>query len=196
MFALIDVNNFYTSCETLFRPDLRGKPVVVVVSNNDGCVISRSREAKALGIKMAVPYFMIKKAFPDTQIAVFSSNYTLYGDMSNRVMATLFELTPTLEIYSIDEAFMDVSGVSNATPLALLGQQIQQKVHKEVGLPVGVGIAQTKTLAKLANHAAKIWRKTGGVVDLSNTVRQRKLLSLMLVNEVWGVGRRISKNSI
>ncbi|MCW2474175.1 MULTISPECIES: translesion error-prone DNA polymerase V subunit UmuC [unclassified Symbiopectobacterium] len=192
MFALIDVNNFYTSCETLFRPDLRGKPVVVV-SNNDGCVISRSREAKALGIKMAAPYFMMKKAFPDAQIAVFSSNYTLYADMSNRVMATLFELAPTLEIYSIDEAFMDLSGVSNATPLALLGQQIQQKVLKEIGLPVGVGIAQTKTLAKLANHAAKMWQKTGGVVDLSNTDRQRKLLSLVPVSEVWGVGRRISK---
>lgn len=108
-------------------------------------------------------------------------------------MATLFELAPTLEIYSIDEAFMDLSGVRNSTPLVLLGQQIQQKVLKDIGLPVGVGIAQTKTLAKLANHAAKMWRKTGGVVDLSNTDRQRKLLSLVPVNEVWGVGRRISK---
>ncbi len=192
MFALIDVNNFYASCETLFRPDLRGKPVVVV-SNNDGCVISRSREAKALGIKMTTPYFMMKKAFPNAQITVFSSNYTLYADMSHRVMATLLDVAPTLEIYSIDEAFMDLAGISNETPLALLGQQIQQKVFKDVGLLVGVGIAQTKTLAKLANHAAKIWPKTGGVVDLSNVDRQRKLLSLVAVNDVWGVGRRISK---
>lgn len=192
MFALIDVNNFYTSCETLFRPDLRGVPVVVL-SNNDGCVISRSQEAKALGIKMAAPYFMMKKAFPNIQIAVFSSNYALYADMSHRVMSTLSEWAPALEIYSIDEAFMDLAGVSNATPLLLLGQQIRQKVLKDVGLTVGVGIAQTKTLAKLANHAAKTWSKTGGVVDLSNADRQRKLLSVVAVNDVWGVGRRIGK---
>ncbi|MFE8150470.1 translesion error-prone DNA polymerase V subunit UmuC [Brenneria goodwinii] len=192
MFALVDVNSFYTSCETVFRPDLQGKPVVVV-SNNDGCIISRSAEAKALGIKMGAPYFKIKDDLRRHQVAVFSSNYALYADLSHRVMLTLMEIAPSVEVYSIDEAFIDMSGVSNCIPLDTFGRQIRSQVLKNTGLTVGVGIAPTKTLAKLANLAAKTWRKTGGVVDLSDSNRQRKLLSLVPVHEIWGVGRRISK---
>lgn len=192
MFALVDVNNFYTSCETVFRPDLQGKPVVVV-SNNDGCIISRSAEAKALGISMAGPYFQLKNELRRQKVHVFSSNYALYADMSRRVMTILEEMAPKAEIYSIDEAFLDMTGISSCISLEDFGHKIRQRLFKETGLKVGVGIAPTKTLAKLANHAAKTWKKTGGVVDLSNIDRQRKLLALVPVCEVWGVGRRISK---
>lgn len=192
MFALVDVNSFYTSCETVFRPDLQGKPVVVV-SNNDGCIISRSAEARALGIKMAGPYFQLKEELKRQKVQVFSSNYALYADMSRRVMTILEEMAPKAEIYSIDEAFLDLTGVSNCMSLEAFGHEIRQRLLRETGLTVGVGIAPTKTLAKLANHAAKTWKKTHGVVDLSNIDRQRKLLALVPVSEVWGVGRRISK---
>lgn len=192
MYALVDVNSFYTSCETVFRPDLRGQPVVVV-SNNDGCVISRSAEAKALGIKMGAPYFKLKQELQRQHVHVFSSNYALYADLSERVMMLLTEMSPGIEIYSIDEAFIDVTGVENCMPLETFGHQMRSRVLKETGLTVGVGIGPTKTLAKLANYAAKKWRRAGGVVDLSNVDRQRKLLALVPVEEVWGVGRRISK---
>ena len=192
MFALVDVNNFYTSCEKVFRPDLKNRPVVVV-SNNDGCIISRSAEAKALGIKMAEPYFKIKDDLQRMQVQVFSSNYALYADLSHRVMTLLDELAPSVERYSIDEAFIDLTGVSNCIALEEFGREIQQTILQATGLTVGVGIAPTKTLAKLANYAAKKWRKTGGVVDLSDPVRQRKLLPLVPVEEVWGIGRRIGK---
>ncbi|WP_431022676.1 translesion error-prone DNA polymerase V subunit UmuC [Erwinia rhapontici] len=192
MYALVDVNSFYTSCETVFRPDLRGQPVVVV-SNNDGCVISRSAEAKALGIKMGAPYFKLKQELQRQHVHVFSSNYALYADLSERVMMLLTEMSPGIEIYSIDEAFIDVAGVENCMPLETFGHQMRSRVLKETGLTVGVGIGPTKTLAKLANYAAKKWRRAGGVVDLSNVDRQRKLLALVPVEEVWGVGRRISK---
>lgn len=192
MFALVDVNSFYTSCETVFRPDLRGRPVVVV-SNNDGCIISRSAEAKALGIKMGEPYFKIKQDLQRQQVQVFSSNYALYADLSHRVMTLLGELAPASEIYSIDEAFLDLTGVSNCLSLEDFGRDIRQQVLKATGLTVGVGIAPTKTLAKLANYAAKKWSKTGGVVDLSDPARQRRLLPLVPVEEVWGIGRRVGK---
>ncbi|WP_456310431.1 translesion error-prone DNA polymerase V subunit UmuC [Serratia proteamaculans] len=192
MYALVDVNSFYTSCETVFRPDLRGQPVVVV-SNNDGCVISRSAEAKALGIKMGAPYFKLKQELQRQHVHVFSSNYALYADLSERVMMLLTEMSPGIEIYSIDEAFINVAGVENCMPLETFGHQMRSRVLKETGLTVGVGIGPTKTLAKLANYAAKKWRRAGGVVDLSNVDRQRKLLALVPVEEVWGVGRRISK---
>lgn len=192
MFALVDVNNFYASCETVFRPDLQGKPVVVV-SNNDGCIISRSAEAKALGIKMAAPYFKIKDDLRRQQVKVFSSNYALYADLSHRVMSILMELAPAVEVYSIDEAFIDLSGVSGCISLEVFGRQIRTQILKNTGLTVGVGIAPTKTLAKAANYAAKKWPQTGGVVDLSAVERQRKLLARIPVDEVWGVGRRISK---
>ncbi|AVF37712.1 translesion error-prone DNA polymerase V subunit UmuC [Rahnella sikkimica] len=192
MFALVDVNSFYTSCETLFRPDLQGKPVVVV-SNNDGCIISRSAEAKSLGIKMGEPFFKIKNNTYSSRVHIFSSNYALYADLSERVMQTLTAISPSIEVYSIDEAFVNLSGVINCMPLSDFGHEMKNKVFKNTGLTVGVGIAQTKTLAKLANHAAKKWRGTGGVVDLSNIERQHRLLALTSVEDVWGVGRRISK---
>ncbi|MFE4109931.1 translesion error-prone DNA polymerase V subunit UmuC [Kosakonia sp. YIM B13611] len=192
MFALVDVNNFYASCETLFRPDLQGKPVVVV-SNNDGCIISRSREAKNLGIDMAAPYFKIKDELHRQNVTVFSSNYALYADLSNRVMSTLSEITPSVELYSIDEAFINLSGVSNCIALEAFGHQIRNQILKNIGLTTGVGIAPTKTLAKVANYAAKRWASAGGVVDMSSRERQRKLLFHVPIHEVWGVGRRISK---
>ncbi|MGP0152167.1 translesion error-prone DNA polymerase V subunit UmuC [Pantoea ananatis] len=192
MFALVDVNSFYASCETVFRPDLRGKPVVVL-SNNDGCVIARSAEAKALQIPMGAPYFKLKNDFKRHNVQVFSSNYALYADMSNRVMTTLEDMAPAVEIYSIDEAFMCLDGMQSLTSLDDLGRKVRARIKQETHLTVGVGIAQTKTLAKLANHAAKKWSKTGGVLDLSNNDRQKKLLALVPVEDVWGVGRRISK---
>lgn len=193
MFALVDVNSFYASCETAFRPDLKGRPVVVL-SNNDGCVIARNAEAKRAGVKMGDPYFKQKDLFLRYGVVCFSSNYELYADMSSRVMSTLEAMSPRCEIYSIDEAFCDLTGVRNCRVLQEFGQELKDAVYQNTGLAVGVGIAQTKTLAKLANHAAKKWqRQTGGVVDLSNLDRQRKLMAALPVDEVWGVGRRISK---
>ncbi|MDL4614187.1 translesion error-prone DNA polymerase V subunit UmuC [Enterobacter asburiae] len=192
MFALVDVNSFYASCEKVFRPDLQGKPIVVV-SNNDGCIISLSREAKQFGIKMGEPYFKFKEKLYPSKVYVFSSNYALYADLSSRVMQTLTDLAPAIEIYSIDEAFVNVSGVSHCLSLEAFGHQMRTEVLKNTGLTVGVGIAPTKTLAKLANYAAKRWSGTGGVVDLSGRERQRKLLEKVPVEEVWGVGRRITK---
>ncbi|EKZ6150719.1 Y-family DNA polymerase [Klebsiella aerogenes] len=192
MFALCDVNSFYASCETVFRPDLRGRPVVVL-SNNDGCVISRSAEAKPF-VKMGEPYFKQKDIFRHHGVVCFSSNYELYADMSNRVMTTLEEMSPRCEKYSIDEVFCDLTGVRNCRVLTEFGHELRATVRKRTHLTVGVGIAQTKTLAKLANHAAKRWQQqTGGVVDLSNAERQRKLMAALPVEEVWGVGRRIAK---
>ncbi|MFS9379796.1 Y-family DNA polymerase [Citrobacter sp. ANG330] len=193
MFALVDVNSFYASCETAFRPALKGKPVVVL-SNNDGCVIARSAEAKRLGVKMGDPYFKQKELFRRCGVVCFSSNYELYADMSNRVMTTLEEMSPRCEIYSIDEAFCDLTGVRNCRILEDFGRELKDAVYRNTRLTVGVGIGQTKTLAKLANHAAKRWqRQTGGVVDLSNVDRQRKLMAMLPVDETWGVGRRITK---
>ncbi|WP_238084530.1 Y-family DNA polymerase [Pseudescherichia vulneris] len=192
MFALVDMNSFYASCETAFRPDLVGRPIVVL-SNNDGCVIARSAEAKRLGIKMGVPWFQLKATrFPEPVIA-FSSNYELYGDMSHRVMTTLEEMCPRVEVYSIDEAFCDLTGVRNCRDLADFGREIRDTIRRYTRIWCGVGIAQTKTLAKLANRAAKQWPQTGSVVDLSNVERQRRLMALMPVDEVWGVGGRIAK---
>ncbi|CAI2429843.1 translesion error-prone DNA polymerase V subunit UmuC [Serratia liquefaciens] len=192
MYALADVNSFYASCETLWRPDLRGRPVVVL-SNNDGCVVARSKEAKLLGLKMGEPYFKIKRDFERAGGIAFSSNYELYADMSMRVMAVLEDMAPRVEIYSIDESFLDLTGVRNCIDLDKFGRQVRAKVLRDTGLTVGVGIAQTKTLAKLANYAAKKWDKTGGVVDLSNLERQRKLMGIVPVSGIWGIGRQISK---
>ncbi|EOF9232378.1 Y-family DNA polymerase [Klebsiella pneumoniae] len=192
MFALCDVNSFYASCETVFRPDLKGRPVVVL-SNNDGCVIARSAEAKPF-VKMGEPYFKQKDLFRHHGVVCFSSNYELYADMSNRVMTTLEEMSPRCERYSIDELFCDLTGIRNCRDLTEFGREIRATVLQRTHLTVGVGIAQTKTLAKLANHAAKRWqRQTGGVVDLSDVARQRKLMAALPVEEVWGVGRRLTK---
>ena len=165
-----------------------------MLSNNDGCVIARSAEAKRLGIKMGEPYFKQKQLFEQYGVHVFSSNYSLYGDMSQRVMRLLDAMAPRVEVYSIDEAFMDLYGVSHCRSLEEFGREVREIIKLSTHLTVGVGIAPTKTLAKLANHAAKQWPKTGGVVDLSNELRQRKLMAIMPVEEVWGVGRRLSKS--
>lgn len=185
MFALCDVNSFYASCETVFRPDLRGRPVVVL-SNNDGCVIARSAEVKAAGITMGEPFFKQRSFFRRAGVVFFSGNYELYADMSNRAMTTLEEMSPRVEIYSIDEAFCDLTGVRNCPDLTEFGKEIRATVLKRTHLTVRVGIAQTKTLVKLANHAAKKWqRQTGGVVDLSNIDRQRRLLAIVPVEVAW-----------
>lgn len=191
-FALVDCNNFYASCEKLFRPDLADTPVVVL-SNNDGCVIARSQEAKAIGIKMGVPYFQVRELVDKHGIVVFSSNYALYADISSRVMSTLEHLAPAVEVYSIDESFLDLTGLDHALSLTELGLDIRQTIQDWIGMTVCVGIAPSKTLAKLANHAAKKWQKTAGVVDLTSKERQRKLMALLPVSEVWGVGGKLTK---
>ncbi|EMF7494905.1 Y-family DNA polymerase [Salmonella enterica] len=194
MYALADVNSFYASCEKVFRPDLRNKPVVVL-SNNDGCVIARSPEAKRLGIKMGVPWFQLKNAqFPEPVIA-FSSNYALYASMSNRVMAHLEDLAPHVEQYSIDEMFLDIRGIDGCMDFEDFGRQLREHVRNGTGLTIGVGMGPTKTLAKSAQWASKEWPQFGGVLALTNDNPRRteKLLSLQPVEEIWGVGRRISR---
>ena len=188
LLALVDANNFYVSCERVFRPDLIGKPVAVL-SNNDGCIVARSQEVKDLGIKMGVPLFQIQQLVNQHQIKLFSSNYTLYADMSARVMSTLEEFAPRLEIYSIDEAFLDLTGVCRKDPIAY-GHRIRKAVVRATGIPVCVGMGPTKTLTKLANFAAKKWQHTGGVLDLSDQVRREKLMKIVPVGEVWGIGSR------
>ena len=188
LLALVDCNNFYVSCERVFRPDLVGKPVAVL-SNNDGCIVARSAEVKALGIKMGVPLYQVRHLVKRHHIKLFSSNYSLYADMSARVMTVLETFAPSLEIYSIDEAFLDLTGVckDNSNDYA---RQIKKTVQRHTGIPVCVGMASTKTLAKLANYAAKKWPHTGGVLDLSDPIRREKLMKLVAVKEVWGVGSR------
>ncbi len=190
IFALVDCNNFYASCERVFQPSLQHHPVVVL-SNNDGCIVARSNEAKALGIGMGTPYFKAKDIIEKHNIAVFSSNYALYADMSNRVMQTLSQFTPEMEIYSIDEAFLGLDGIQG--DLDAYGRDIRKTVLQWTGLPVSVGIAKTKTLAKIANHITKKSEKAGGVLDLT----QKRYISTALertdVDDVWGVGRRIAK---
>jgi DNA polymerase V len=186
--ALIDCNNFYVSCERLFQPRLEGKPVVVL-SNNDGCVVSRSQEVKDLGIKMAVPWFQMKDLAKRHGIIALSSNYTLYADISNRVMQLLSQYSPDQEIYSIDESFLDLTGIADLTEYA---QTIRSTVKQCVGIPVCVGIAPSKTLAKLANHVAKKQKQYHSVCDF-NAMTARVLDNLhakIEVGEVWGVGRR------
>jgi len=189
MFALIDCNAFYCSCERVYRPELEGVPVVVL-SNNDGCVIARTREAKRLGIPMGAPYFQWRDRLREWGVVCFSSNYELYGQMSARVMTTLEGLYPRIEIYSIDEAFADLAGLSG--DMVALGHQARERVQRWTGIPVGVGIGPTKTLAKLANWAAKTWGRSGGVIDLRDPTRRDKLLRVTEVGEVWGVGRRLT----
>ncbi|HGV9288095.1 TPA: Y-family DNA polymerase [Enterobacter hormaechei] len=194
MFALADVNSFYASCEKVFRPDLRNRPIVVL-SNNDGCVIARSKEAKQLGIRMGIPWFQLKAMqFPEPVIT-FSSNYELYASMSNRVMAHLEELAPRVEQYSIDEMFLDIRGIDSCMDYEDFGRQLLEHVRSGTGLTIGVGMGPTKTLAKSAQWASKEWPQFGGVLALTpgNPRRTEKLLSLQPVEEIWGVGRRIGK---
>ncbi|MGS0559495.1 translesion error-prone DNA polymerase V subunit UmuC [Escherichia sp. MAL-1] len=192
MFALVDVNSFYASCETVFRPDLRGKPVVVL-SNNDGCIIARSAAAKRLGYKMGDPWFKVAREAERRGVVAFSSNYSLYSDMSDRVMTILQQLTPRVEIYSIDEAFCDLTGMRRLTALDEFGQQLREQIQLRTHLTVGVGIAPTKTLAKLAQYASKRWPATKGVVELSSRQRQEKLMALVPVEEIWGIGTQLAK---
>lgn len=192
MYLLCDVNSMYASVEQLFRPDLKGKPVIVL-SNNDGAIVALNKEAKKLGIKRFAPYFQAKDIIRRHQVTCFSSNYALYGDMSARIMSTLEEMAPELTIYSIDEAFLKVNGIDACESFLAFGQRVRATVWQRTGLTCGIGIAQKLTLAKLANHAAKTWPATGGVVDLSNRDRQRKLMALLPVNETWGIGRKLSE---
>lgn len=192
--ALVDCNNFYVSCERVFNPKLEGKPIVVL-SNNDGCAVSRSNEVKALGIKMGEPWFKMEKLAKQLGIIAYSSNYTLYGDLSARVMSILSEFSPKQEIYSIDECFLDLDGFDPQT-LMSYGQKIRQAVKRNVGIPVCVGIADTKTLAKLANHCAKKGLAgENGVCDFGRLAELQlsTLFASLPVGEVWGVGRRITE---
>jgi DNA polymerase V len=188
VFALIDCNSFYASCERVFRPDLAKTPIVVL-SNNDGCVIARSYDAKPF-VKMGQPFFQIKDHLRRNGVVAFSSNYALYGDMSERVMMIIESMVPALEVYSIDEAFADLTGVPG--DLTAFGRKLRATIFKYTGIPVGVGIARTKTLAKLANHTAKrLLDKTGGVVDLCDQFKCDWTLRNTDVGEVWGVGKRM-----
>jgi DNA polymerase V len=189
--ALVDCNNFYVSCERLFRPDLRIKPVAVL-SNNDGCIVARSQEVKDLGIKMATPVYQVEHLIKQHQIQMFSSNYALYADISSRVMSLLDEFSPNVEVYSIDESFLDLTGIADQKPLQY-GRRIKTTIWRTTGIPVCVGMGPTKTLAKLANFAAKKWKKIGAVLDLCCPLRRERLMRLVPVNEVWGIGSRIAQ---
>ncbi len=188
IFALVDCNNFYASCERLFRPELKEKPIVVL-SNNDGCIVARSNEAKALGISMGAPYFKTKALIRRHNVRVFSSNYSLYGDLSHRVMSVLQEMEPEVEIYSIDEAFVSLPA-ANHQDLTGYAKALKARVEQWVGIPVSIGIAPTKTLAKLANRFAKKNGQYGGVFDLTDHDGIDALLSSVDVGDIWGIGRR------
>ncbi len=188
MYGLADCNNFYASCERVFDPSLEGRPVVVL-SNNDGCVIARSNEAKALGIKMGEPYFRLRDLVRRSGVAVFSANFTLYGDMSRRVMSLLRKFVPATEVYSIDEAFLDFSGI-DPKQLDALGHEISRTVQRHTGIPISIGIAPTKTLAKIASKLCKQYPKLNGCCYLHRPEDVEKVLRRFPVADVWGVGRR------
>ena len=187
--GLVDCNSFYVSCERLFNPGIRKKPVVVL-SNNDGCIISRSNEAKALGIKMGEPYFKAKDIIIRNKVEVFSSNYSLYGDLSRRVMRTLKRFNTEIEVYSIDEAFIDLSNFPDVE-VEKVGREIRDTVLQWTGIPTSIGIAKTKTLSKVANHIAK--KKQSGVTSLIGIENLDPILEKVEINDVWGVGRQLTK---
>jgi DNA polymerase V len=187
--ALIDCNSFYVSCERLFNPKIRKKPVVVL-SNNDGCIVSRSNEAKALGIKMGEPYFKAKDIIIKNNVHVFSSNYSLYGDLSRRVMRTLKRFNSDIEVYSIDEAFIDLSNFPDSE-VENVAQEIRATVLQWTGIPTSIGIAKTKTLSKVANHIAK--KKQSGITSFIGVENIDPLLEKVDINDVWGVGRQLTK---
>ena len=187
--ALVDCNSFYVSCERLFNPSINKKPVVVL-SSNDGCVISRSAEAKILGIKMGEPYFKVKKIVKENDVKIFSTNFALYGDISRRVMKTLKQFSPKMEIYSIDEAFLDLSSVKNEDLLEHV-YKIRKTVLKWTGIPTSIGVGSTKTLSKAANCIAK--KEKSGLIDLVNSKKTDELLSKIKINDVWGVGQKLTK---
>ena len=209
MIGLADCNNFYCSCERVFRPDLIGKPVVVL-SNNDGCVIARSEEAKALGYKMGDPFYQVKEKLEAEGVAIFSSNYTLYGSLSNRVMSMLSHYSPHIDQYSIDESFFDVDQsmaerffqdnlkendtfLNNESLLHQYGAKISADVLRAVGIPISIGIAETKTLAKIGSKFAKKYKGYQGCCLIDTDERRHKALSLFPIEDVWGIGRQISR---
>ena len=209
MIGLADCNNFYCSCERVFRPDLIGKPVVVL-SNNDGCVIARSEEAKALGYKMGDPFYQVKEKLEAEGVAIFSSNYTLYGSLSNRVMSMLSHYSPHIDQYSIDESFFDVDQsmaerffqdnlkendtfLNNESLLHQYGARISADVLRAVGIPISIGIAETKTLAKIGSKFAKKYKGFQGCCLIDTDERRHKALSLFPVEDVWGIGRQIAR---
>lgn len=209
MIGLADCNNFYCSCERVFRPDLIGKPVVVL-SNNDGCVIARSEEAKALGYKMGDPFYQVKEKLEAEGVAIFSSNYTLYGSLSNRMMSMLSHYSPHIDQYSIDESFFEVdqsmeerffqeypkeklSSVTDGSLLHQYGARISADVLRAVGIPISIGIAETKTLAKIGSKFAKKYKGYQGCCLIDTDERRHKALSLFPIEDIWGIGRQISK---
>lgn len=192
LFGLADCNNFYCSCERVFHPDLCNKPVVVL-SNNDGCIIARSEESKALGIKMGDVFYQVKDILERNNVAVFSSNYNLYGDMSRRVMSLLSTYTPKLDIYSIDEAFLDLSGMGDSDHLTIYCKQMVRAITKGTGIPISLGIAPTKTLAKMASKFAKRYKGYQGVCLIDSNEKREKALKLFPVEDVWGIGRKHAK---
>ncbi|MGO1751361.1 MAG: Y-family DNA polymerase, partial [Psychroflexus sp.] len=192
MFALVDCNNFYASCERVFNPSLREVPIAIL-SNNDGCVIARSNEAKTLGIPMGAPAFKFEKIFKQKNIKVFSSNYALYGDMSARVMNILSEFTPDIEIYSIDESFLYFRGYDKIGLEKHL-QKMKKSVEKSTGIPISIGVAETKTLSKVANRIAKKFPKhTGGIYIIKNEELRLKALKWLSIGDIWGIGRQHQK---
>jgi len=188
LFALVDCNNFYASCERVFNPALENKPIVVL-SNNDGCIVARSREAKRIGISMAAPVFKCEALIKKYGVHVFSSNYALYGDMSRRIMDILSEMAPVVEVYSIDEAFLDLKGFSEID-LNKFAIRMRKRIRKWTGIPVSIGIGPTKTLAKLANHVAKKNPSLKGVFNITDHPATDKILDQIKVDDIWGVGRK------
>lgn len=194
MYALVDCNNFYASCERVFQPKLNGKPIAIL-SNNDGCVISRSNEAKTVGIPMGAPAFQIKDLIREKNVHVFSSNYALYGDLSNRVMKILAQFTPNLEIYSIDEAFLNFDGLT-ISDYHNYGVQMKTRVQKWVGIPVCIGFAETKALSKVANKIAKKFQdRTKGIYVIDTEEKRIKALKWTQIEDVWGIGSRTTKKA-
>ena len=189
--ALVDCNSFYASCERIFNPKLLGKPIVVL-SNNDGCIITRSAEARALGIRMGEPYFKAQKTIEKNNVKVFSSNYSLYGDISQRVMEILLGFSSEIEIYSIDEAFLSFKGFKNHE-LMTYCKHIRQTIKQWVGIPVSIGIGSTKTLSKIANYLAKKYDSYEGICILKDDKKIDEALNSIEIGDVWGIGKRLSK---
>jgi DNA polymerase V len=194
MYALVDCNNFFVSCERVFRPELEGK-AVVVLSNNDGCVVSRSNESKAMGIKMCTPFYQVKHFADEGKLHACSSNYALYGDLSSRVMSILADAVPKIEIYSIDEAFLHLDGIDPEI-VPQLCHDLVRKIRKWVGVPVSIGVAPTKTLAKIASHFAKKHKGYKGVCMMETDVKRLKALELTPIDDVWGIGRKLAPKMI
>ena len=190
MYALVDCNNFFVSCERVFQPQLEGR-AVVVLSNNDGCVVARSNESKAMGIKMGTPFFKVKHYVDNGALEVRSSNYALYGDLSNRVMSILADAVPQIEIYSIDEAYLHLDGI-RTEEVPQLCLSLVEKIRRWVGIPVSIGVAPTKTLAKIASHFAKTYKGYKGVCMIDTDAKRLKALELTPIEDVWGVGRRLA----